>query len=62
MEKMKLNPDKTLVLWVSRKADGELEITPVLDGVTLSLRSQVPSSRMLFNTHVSLGNQATAVV
>lgn len=36
--KLKRNPDKIKVLWVSRKAEQELQTSPVLDGVILSLK------------------------
>uniref|UniRef100_A0A803TBI4 Reverse transcriptase domain-containing protein n=1 Tax=Anolis carolinensis TaxID=28377 RepID=A0A803TBI4_ANOCA len=39
--KLKLNPDKTEVLLVSRKAEQDIGLQPVLDGVALPLKAQV---------------------
>uniref|UniRef100_A0A803TQ40 Reverse transcriptase domain-containing protein n=1 Tax=Anolis carolinensis TaxID=28377 RepID=A0A803TQ40_ANOCA len=41
--KLKLNPDKTEVLLVSRKAEQGIGLQPVLDGVALPLKTQVCS-------------------
>ena len=59
--KLKLNPDKTEMLQVSRKVDEGLRILSVLDGVTLPLKTQVHSSGVLLDSCLSLDVQVSAV-
>ncbi|XP_053112476.1 uncharacterized protein LOC128327575 [Hemicordylus capensis] len=59
--KLKLNPDKTEVLLVSRRANRDEEILPVLDGVALPLKEQVRSLWVLLDPALLLGAQVEAV-
>ena len=59
--KLKINPDKTEVLLVSQKADEGIGILPVLDGVTLPLKTQVCSLCVLLDSSLSLDAQVSAV-
>ena len=47
--KLKLNPEKKEVLLVSCKGDKEIGILPVLNGVTLPLKTQVCSLGVLLD-------------
>ena len=49
MNKLKLNPDKTEVFLISRKADQGIAMQYVLDRVTLPLKTQVHSLRVLLD-------------
>uniref|UniRef100_A0A803TL80 Reverse transcriptase domain-containing protein n=1 Tax=Anolis carolinensis TaxID=28377 RepID=A0A803TL80_ANOCA len=59
--KLKLNPDKTEVLLVSRKAEQGIGLQPVLDGVALPLKTQVRSLGVLLDSSLSLEPQVSAV-
>uniref|UniRef100_A0A803TPZ2 Reverse transcriptase domain-containing protein n=1 Tax=Anolis carolinensis TaxID=28377 RepID=A0A803TPZ2_ANOCA len=59
--KLKLNPDNTEVLLVSRKAEQGIGLQPVLDGVTLPLKAQVRSLGVLLDSLLSLEPQVSAV-
>uniref|UniRef100_A0A803T782 Reverse transcriptase domain-containing protein n=1 Tax=Anolis carolinensis TaxID=28377 RepID=A0A803T782_ANOCA len=59
--KLKLNPDKTEVLLVSRKAKQGIGLQPVLDGVTLPLKAQVRSLGVILDSLLSLELQVSAV-
>uniref|UniRef100_A0A803THP9 ribonuclease H n=1 Tax=Anolis carolinensis TaxID=28377 RepID=A0A803THP9_ANOCA len=59
--KLKLNPDKTEVLLVSRKAEQGTGLQPVLDGVTLPLKAQVRSLGVILDSSLSLEPQVSAV-
>uniref|UniRef100_A0A803TC32 Reverse transcriptase domain-containing protein n=1 Tax=Anolis carolinensis TaxID=28377 RepID=A0A803TC32_ANOCA len=59
--KLKLNPDKTEVLLVSRKAEQGIGLQPVLDGVTLPLKAQVRSLGVILDSSLSLEPQVSAV-
>nr|XP_060621478.1 uncharacterized protein LOC132768982 [Anolis sagrei ordinatus]XP_060621479.1 uncharacterized protein LOC132768982 [Anolis sagrei ordinatus]XP_060621480.1 uncharacterized protein LOC132768982 [Anolis sagrei ordinatus] len=59
--KLKINPDKTEVLLVDRKPDWGVGWQPVLDGVTLPLKSQVRSLGVLLDSSLTLEAQASAV-
>ena len=58
--KLKFNPDKTEVLLFIQKADEGIGILPVLDGVTLPLKTQVHSLGMLLDSSLSLDAQLLA--
>nr|XP_056718133.1 interleukin-1 receptor type 2 [Euleptes europaea] len=57
VNKLELNPDKTDVLWVSRKADQGPESSPVVEGVTLPLRGHIHSLGVLLDIVVTLENR-----
>uniref|UniRef100_A0A803SSU4 Reverse transcriptase domain-containing protein n=2 Tax=Anolis carolinensis TaxID=28377 RepID=A0A803SSU4_ANOCA len=59
--KLKLNPDKTEVLLVSRRAEQGIGLQPVLDGVALPLKTQVRSLGVLLDSSLSLEPQVLAV-
>uniref|UniRef100_A0A803TE01 ribonuclease H n=1 Tax=Anolis carolinensis TaxID=28377 RepID=A0A803TE01_ANOCA len=59
--KLKLNPDKTEVLLVSRKAEQGIGLQPVLDGVALPLKTQVRSLGVILDSLLSLEPQVSAV-
>uniref|UniRef100_A0A803SUK8 Reverse transcriptase domain-containing protein n=1 Tax=Anolis carolinensis TaxID=28377 RepID=A0A803SUK8_ANOCA len=59
--KLKLNPDKTEVLQVSRMSDRGIGWLPVLDGVALSLKAQVCSLGVLLDSALTLDAQVSAV-
>uniref|UniRef100_A0A803TFX4 Reverse transcriptase domain-containing protein n=1 Tax=Anolis carolinensis TaxID=28377 RepID=A0A803TFX4_ANOCA len=59
--KLKLNPDKTEVLLVSRKAEQGIGLQPVVDGVALPLKTQVRSLGVLLDSSLSLEPQVSAV-
>uniref|UniRef100_A0A803TXA5 Reverse transcriptase domain-containing protein n=1 Tax=Anolis carolinensis TaxID=28377 RepID=A0A803TXA5_ANOCA len=60
--KLKLNPDKIEVLLVSRKAEQGIGLQPVLDGVTLPLKTQVCSlGVLLLDSSLSLEPQVSAM-
>uniref|UniRef100_A0A803TAT9 Reverse transcriptase domain-containing protein n=1 Tax=Anolis carolinensis TaxID=28377 RepID=A0A803TAT9_ANOCA len=59
--KFKLNPDKTEVLLVSRKAEQGIGLQPVLDGVTLPLKAQVRSLGVILDSLLSLELQVSVV-
>uniref|UniRef100_A0A803TP95 Reverse transcriptase domain-containing protein n=1 Tax=Anolis carolinensis TaxID=28377 RepID=A0A803TP95_ANOCA len=59
--KLKLNPDKTEVLLVSRRAEQGIGLQPVLDGVALPLKTQVRSLGVLLDSSLSLEPQVSAV-
>uniref|UniRef100_A0A803SZI2 ribonuclease H n=1 Tax=Anolis carolinensis TaxID=28377 RepID=A0A803SZI2_ANOCA len=59
--KLRLNPDKTEVLQVSRKSDRGIGWQPVLDGVTLPLKAQVRSLGVLLDSGLTLEAQVLAV-
>nr|XP_060608896.1 uncharacterized protein LOC132760735 [Anolis sagrei ordinatus] len=59
--KLKLNPDKTEVLLVSRKAEQGIGLQPVLDGVKLPLKMQVRSLGVILDSSLSLEPQVSAV-
>uniref|UniRef100_A0A803TBL4 Reverse transcriptase domain-containing protein n=1 Tax=Anolis carolinensis TaxID=28377 RepID=A0A803TBL4_ANOCA len=59
--KLKLNPDKTEVLQVSRSTDRGIGWLPVLDGVALPLKAQVRSLGVLLDSSLSLDAQVSAV-
>uniref|UniRef100_A0A803SXZ5 Reverse transcriptase domain-containing protein n=1 Tax=Anolis carolinensis TaxID=28377 RepID=A0A803SXZ5_ANOCA len=59
--KLKLNPDKTEVLLVSRKAEQGIGLQPVLDGVTLPLKAQVCSLEVILDSLLNLEPQVLAV-
>uniref|UniRef100_A0A803SSM3 Reverse transcriptase domain-containing protein n=1 Tax=Anolis carolinensis TaxID=28377 RepID=A0A803SSM3_ANOCA len=61
VNKLRLNPDKTEVLQVSRKSDRGIGWQPVLDGVTLPLKAQVRSLGVLLNSGLTLEAQVSAV-
>lgn len=56
MNKLKFVLDKTEVLCISKQADQELEISSVLDRVTVPLKSQVLSLKVLLSTVATLEN------
>uniref|UniRef100_R4GDA2 Reverse transcriptase domain-containing protein n=1 Tax=Anolis carolinensis TaxID=28377 RepID=R4GDA2_ANOCA len=59
--KLKLNPDKTEVLQVSRMPDRGIGWQPVLDGVALPLKAQVRSLGVLLDSSLTLDAQVSAV-
>uniref|UniRef100_A0A803TU59 Reverse transcriptase domain-containing protein n=1 Tax=Anolis carolinensis TaxID=28377 RepID=A0A803TU59_ANOCA len=59
--KLKLNPDKTEVLQVSRSTDRGTGWLPVLEGVALPLKAQVHSLGVLLDSSLSLDAQVLAV-
>uniref|UniRef100_A0A803SRC4 Reverse transcriptase domain-containing protein n=1 Tax=Anolis carolinensis TaxID=28377 RepID=A0A803SRC4_ANOCA len=59
--KLKLNPDKTEVLEVSRKSDRGIGWQPVLNGVALPLKAQVRSLGVLLDSSLTLEAQVSAV-
>uniref|UniRef100_A0A803TWJ5 Reverse transcriptase domain-containing protein n=1 Tax=Anolis carolinensis TaxID=28377 RepID=A0A803TWJ5_ANOCA len=59
--KLKLNPDKTEVLLVSHKAEQGTGLQPVLDGVTLPLKTQVHSLGVLLDSSLSLEPQVSVM-
>ena len=59
--KLKLNPDKAEVLLVSRKPNQGIGLQPVLDGVTLHLKTQAHSLGMRQDSSLSLDAQVSAV-
>uniref|UniRef100_A0A803TS28 Reverse transcriptase domain-containing protein n=1 Tax=Anolis carolinensis TaxID=28377 RepID=A0A803TS28_ANOCA len=61
VNKLKLNPDKTEVLLVSRKAEQGIGLQPELDGVALPLKAQVRSLGVLLDSSLSLEPQVSAV-
>uniref|UniRef100_A0A803TVM8 Reverse transcriptase domain-containing protein n=1 Tax=Anolis carolinensis TaxID=28377 RepID=A0A803TVM8_ANOCA len=61
VNKLKLNPDKTEVHLVSRKAEQGIGLQPVLDGVALPLKAQVRSLGVLLDSSLSLEPQLLAV-
>uniref|UniRef100_A0A803SXN9 Reverse transcriptase domain-containing protein n=1 Tax=Anolis carolinensis TaxID=28377 RepID=A0A803SXN9_ANOCA len=61
VNKLKLHPDKTEVLLVSRKAEQGIGLQPVLDGVALPLKAQVRSLGVLLDSSLSLEPQVSAV-
>uniref|UniRef100_A0A803SZA6 Reverse transcriptase domain-containing protein n=1 Tax=Anolis carolinensis TaxID=28377 RepID=A0A803SZA6_ANOCA len=61
VNKLKLNPEKTEVLLVSRKAEQGIGLQPVLDGVALPLKTQVRSLGVLLDSLLSLEPQFLVV-
>uniref|UniRef100_A0A803SUT5 Reverse transcriptase domain-containing protein n=1 Tax=Anolis carolinensis TaxID=28377 RepID=A0A803SUT5_ANOCA len=61
VNKLRLNPDKTEVLQVSRKSDRGIRWQPVLDGVALPLKAQVRSLGVLLDSGLTLEAQVSAV-
>uniref|UniRef100_A0A803T068 Reverse transcriptase domain-containing protein n=1 Tax=Anolis carolinensis TaxID=28377 RepID=A0A803T068_ANOCA len=59
--KLKLNPDKTEVLQVSRTSDRGIGWQPVLDRVALPLKAQVRSLGVLLDSALTLEAQVSAV-
>ena len=59
--KLKLNPDKTDVFLVSRKADQGIGIQPVLNGVAHPLKTQMCSLGVLLDSSLSLDVQVLVV-
>uniref|UniRef100_A0A803TMD6 Reverse transcriptase domain-containing protein n=1 Tax=Anolis carolinensis TaxID=28377 RepID=A0A803TMD6_ANOCA len=59
--KLKLNPDKTEVLQVSRMSDRGIGWLPVLDGAALPLKAQVRSLGVLLDSALTLDAQVSAV-
>ncbi|XP_053169630.1 uncharacterized protein LOC128353010 [Hemicordylus capensis] len=59
--KLKLNPDKMEVILVSRRANRDKDILPVLDGVALPLKEQVRSLGVLLDPALLLEAQVEAV-
>uniref|UniRef100_A0A803SX51 ribonuclease H n=1 Tax=Anolis carolinensis TaxID=28377 RepID=A0A803SX51_ANOCA len=59
--KLKLNPDKTEVLLVSRRAEQGIGLQPVLDRAALPLKTQVYSLWVLLDSSLSLELQVSAV-
>uniref|UniRef100_A0A803TWX8 Reverse transcriptase domain-containing protein n=1 Tax=Anolis carolinensis TaxID=28377 RepID=A0A803TWX8_ANOCA len=59
--KLKLSSDKTEVLLFSRKAEQGTGLQPMLDGVTLPLKTQVRSLGILLDSSLSLEPQVSAV-
>ena len=57
MNKMRLNPDKTGVLPVKRKANRRIGMQSVLDRVTLPLKTQVHSLGIFLHSVLSLDAQ-----
>uniref|UniRef100_A0A803TWV0 Reverse transcriptase domain-containing protein n=1 Tax=Anolis carolinensis TaxID=28377 RepID=A0A803TWV0_ANOCA len=61
VNKLKLNPDKTEVLQVSRMSDRGIGWQPVLDGVSLPLKVQVRSLGVLLDLGLTLEAQVSVV-
>uniref|UniRef100_A0A803TEJ9 Reverse transcriptase domain-containing protein n=1 Tax=Anolis carolinensis TaxID=28377 RepID=A0A803TEJ9_ANOCA len=61
VNKLRLNPDKTEVLQVSRKSDLGIGWQPVLDRVALPLKAQVCSLGVLLDSGLTLETQVSAV-
>uniref|UniRef100_A0A803TWG0 Reverse transcriptase domain-containing protein n=1 Tax=Anolis carolinensis TaxID=28377 RepID=A0A803TWG0_ANOCA len=61
VNKLRLNPDKTEVLQVSRTSDRGIGWQPVLDGVALPLKAQVCSLGVLLDSGLTLEAQVSAV-
>uniref|UniRef100_A0A803TWX2 Reverse transcriptase domain-containing protein n=1 Tax=Anolis carolinensis TaxID=28377 RepID=A0A803TWX2_ANOCA len=61
VNKLRLNPDKTEVLQVSRMSDWGIGWQPVLDGVALPLKAQVCSLGVLLDSGLTLEAQVSAV-
>uniref|UniRef100_A0A803SLJ1 Reverse transcriptase domain-containing protein n=1 Tax=Anolis carolinensis TaxID=28377 RepID=A0A803SLJ1_ANOCA len=59
--KLRINPDKTEALLVSRSSDRGIGWQPVLDGVALPLKSQVRSLGVLLDSALTLEAQVSAV-
>uniref|UniRef100_R4GD80 Reverse transcriptase domain-containing protein n=1 Tax=Anolis carolinensis TaxID=28377 RepID=R4GD80_ANOCA len=59
--RLKLNPEKTEVLLISRRAEQGMGLQPVLDGVALPLKTQVPSLGVLLDSSLSLEPQVSVV-
>ncbi|XP_062822834.1 uncharacterized protein LOC100554203 isoform X4 [Anolis carolinensis] len=59
--KLRINPDKTEALLVSRSSDWGIGWQPVLDGVALPLKSQVRSLGVLLDSVLMLEAQVSAV-
>uniref|UniRef100_A0A803U0C0 Reverse transcriptase domain-containing protein n=1 Tax=Anolis carolinensis TaxID=28377 RepID=A0A803U0C0_ANOCA len=58
---LRINPDKTEALLVSRSSDQGIGWQPVLDGVALPLKSQVRSLGVLLDSALTLEAQVSAV-
>ena len=58
---LKLNQDKTEVLMINQKADQGTRLHPVLDGVSLSLKIEVCSLRVLLGSSLSMDAQVLMV-
>ena len=56
--KLKLNPDETVV---NHKANQGIWIQPVLEGITLFLKTEIHILSVLLNTALSLDAQVSAV-
>lgn len=54
LNKLKLNPDQSMVLRINRMADWGIKISPVFDEVTVHLKSKVCNLEVLL---CSLENQ-----
>uniref|UniRef100_A0A803T8P4 Reverse transcriptase domain-containing protein n=1 Tax=Anolis carolinensis TaxID=28377 RepID=A0A803T8P4_ANOCA len=61
VNKLKLNPDKTEVLQVSRAADRGIGWQPALDRVALPLKTQVRSLGVLLDSALTLDAQVSAM-
>uniref|UniRef100_A0A803TBP9 Reverse transcriptase domain-containing protein n=1 Tax=Anolis carolinensis TaxID=28377 RepID=A0A803TBP9_ANOCA len=59
--RLKLNSDKTEVLLVSRRAEQGIGLQPVLDRVTLSLKTQVRSLGVILDSSLSLEPQVSVM-
>ncbi|XP_062818981.1 probable RNA-directed DNA polymerase from transposon BS isoform X1 [Anolis carolinensis] len=59
--KLKLNPDKTEALLVSRRTNRGIGWQPVLNGVALPLKAQVRSLGVLLDSSLALDAQVSAV-
>ncbi|XP_015274014.1 PREDICTED: uncharacterized protein LOC107116590 [Gekko japonicus] len=62
VNKLKLNPDKTDFLRVSRKVDQGLRMSPVSEGVILPFKRQVHSLGVLLDIAVTFENSVAVVV
>lgn len=62
VNKLKLNPNGIKILWISKKADQGLQISPVLGGVLPTLKSQVCHLGVLLDTAVTIQNQVVEVI
>uniref|UniRef100_A0A803TKZ4 Reverse transcriptase domain-containing protein n=1 Tax=Anolis carolinensis TaxID=28377 RepID=A0A803TKZ4_ANOCA len=61
VNKLRLNPDKTEVLQVSRTSDRGIGWQPVLDGVALPLKAQVRSLGVLLDSGLTLEAQVSTL-
>lgn len=58
--RLKLNPGKTKMLLIGCMANQGIETPPVLDGMTLPLKTQVSSLGLLLDSSLSLDTRVSA--